>query len=190
MTTAVGIMAVVEAKLHTEPYASAVVKYLGENSMTFEEIRLTAAGLEAIGKLPPQADDWLKLIKAMQNADGSFGKEKGAARDTGSAVAAILRLGGKIEHPDRVIEVMKHGQRAADGGFGKAEADASDLETCYRIMRSLHMLKQKPRNSVRLRIFIAQCRNPNGGYGVAPGQLSSAGGTYFAAIILHWLESE
>src|SRR5262249_22112852 len=154
---------------------------------TFEEIRLAAAGLEAIGKSAPSTDAWLKIIAAMQNADGSFGKDKGAARDTGSAVAAILRLGGKIEHPDRVIEVMKHGQRADDGGFGKADADASDLETCYRITRSLHMLKQKPRNSVRLRAFIAQCRNPDGGYGVVPGQPSSTGGTYFAAILLHWL---
>ncbi len=189
MTTAIGIMAVVEAKFPTGPYEDAVVKYLGENSKTFEEIRLAAAGLEAIGKRPPQADDWMKQIRARQNPDGSFGMGNGAARDTGSAVAAILRLGGKIDHPDRVIRVMKDGQRA-DGGFGKEDVETSDLETSYRITRSLHMLKTQPAAPDRLRAFIAKCRNSDGGYGVAPGQLSSAGSTYFAAIILHWLDEK
>src|SRR5260370_1055905 len=128
MTTSIGIMAVVEAKLPIEPYADGVVKYLGEHAKTFEEVRLAAAGLEAIGKQSPKADDWLKQIAAMQNPDGTFGKTRATARDTGSAVAAILRLGGKIEHPERVIAVMKDGQRA-DGAFGKEGAETSDLET-------------------------------------------------------------
>jgi len=189
ITTAVGIMAVVEAKLPAEPYEDAVVKYLGEHAKTFEEVRLAAAGLEAIGKPSPKADDWLKQIAAMQNPDGTFGKTRGAARDTGSAVAAILRLGGKIDHPERVIAVMKEGQRP-DGAFGKEDIETSDLETSYRITRSLHMLKEKPADPDRLRAFIAKCRNADGGYGTAPGQLSSAGGTYFAAIILHWLDEK
>src|SRR5204863_4164028 len=186
ITTAVGIMAVVEAKLPTEPYENAVVKYLGEHAKTFEEVRLAAAGLEAIGKQSPKADDWLKQIAAMQDPDGSFGRGRGAARDTGSAVAAILRLGGKIDQPERVIAVMKEGQRP-DGAFGKEDIETSDLETSYRITRSLHMLKEKPADPDRVRAFIAKCRNTDGGYSVTPGQLSSAGGTYFAAIILHCL---
>jgi prenyltransferase beta subunit len=189
VSSAVGIMAVVEAKLPTEPYADAVVKYLGTHAKGFEEIRLAAAGLEAINKHPPQPEDWLKQIRALQNPDGTFGKGPGAARDTGSAVAAILRLGGKIENPDRVIQVMKDGQ-LADGAFGKAEVETSDLETTYRVTRSLHMLKVKPADPDRVRAFIAKCRNTDGGYGVAPGLLSSASGTYFAAIILHWLDEK
>ncbi len=165
------------------------MKYLGEHAKTFEEVRLAAAGLEAIGKPSPKADDWLKQIAAMQNPDGSFGQGKGAARDTGSAVAAILRLEGKIDHPERVITVMKEGQRH-DGAFGKEDVETSDLETSYRITRSLHMLKEKPGDPDRVRAFIAKCRNADGGYGTAPGQLSSAGGTYFAAIILHWLDEK
>jgi hypothetical protein len=187
VSTAVGIMAVVEAKLPTEPYADAVVKYLGTHAEGFEEIRLAAAGLEAIGKRPPQADDWLKQIQAMQNPNGTFGKGAGAARDTGSAVAAILRLGGKIENPDQIIQQMKEGQRP-NGAFGKADVETSDLETTYRVTRSLHMLKAKPADPDRVRAFIAKCRNADGGYAVGPGLLSSASGTYFAAIILHWLE--
>jgi prenyltransferase beta subunit len=187
LTTAVGIMAVVETKLPIEPYAQAVVKYLGEHAKTFEEIRLAAAGLEAIGKQSSKTNDWLKQITGMQNPDGSFGKGRGAARETGSAVAAILRLGGKIEHPERVLAVMKEGQRP-DGAYGKEDVETSDLESSYRIIRSLHMLKEKPADPDRVRAFIAKCRNPDGGHGVAPGQPSSAGGTYFASIILHWLE--
>jgi hypothetical protein len=52
------------------------------------------------------------------------------------------------------------------------------------------MLKTQPADPDRLRAFIGKCRNADGGYGVAPGQLSSAGGTYFAAIILHWLDEK
>jgi prenyltransferase beta subunit len=189
ITTAVGIMAVVETKLPTKPYAEAAVKYLGENAKTFEEIRLAAAGLEAIGKRPEQADAWLQLIGDMQNPDGTFGKARGTARDTGSAVAAILRLGGKIDRPDRVIQTMKDGQRP-DGAFGKEEVETSDLETSYRVVRSLHMLKQQPADMDRCRAFIAKCRNADGGYGVAPGQPSSVAATYFAGIILHWLEEK
>jgi prenyltransferase beta subunit len=189
MTTAVGFMAVVEAQLSTEPYADAVVKYLGEHAKTFEEVRLAAAGLEAIGKPSPKADEWLSQIAEMRNPDGYFGKGKGAARDTGSAAAAILRLGGKLEHPERVIAVMKEGQRS-DGAFGKGDVETSDLESSYRIIRSLHMLKEKPAYPNRVRAFIANCRNTDAGYGVTPGQPSSAGGTYFASIILPWLDEK
>jgi prenyltransferase beta subunit len=189
ISTAVGIMAVVELKMPTEPYADAVVKYLGENAKTFEEIRLAAAGLESLGKRPPQADAWLKQIGHMQNPDGSFGKGNSAARDTGSAVAAILRLGGKVKDRERVIQVIKEGQRA-DGAFGKGEVQTSDLETSYRVIRCLHMLKEKPADVEACPRFITKCRNSDGGYGVAPGQVSSTAGTYFAGIILHWLEEK
>jgi prenyltransferase beta subunit len=97
-------------------------------------------------------------------------------------------FGGKVKDTDRAIQVIKDGQRP-DGAFGKEDVETSDLQTSYRVVRSLHLLTQKPADVDRCRAFIAKCRNANGGYGVAPGQLSSAGGTYFAAIILHWLDS-
>jgi prenyltransferase beta subunit len=81
--------------------------------------------------------------------------------------------------------VLKKGQRA-DGGFGKEQSKTSDLETSYRVMRAFVMLKDKP-DVERCRSFVAQCRNPDRGYGVAPGQTSSVAATYFASIILHWL---
>ena len=58
---------------------------------------------------------------------------------------------------------------------------ASDLESTYRVMRCFMMLKSNPERLEGLRTFIAKCRNEDGGYGVAPGQPSSAAGTYYAA---------
>lgn len=187
-TTAVGSMAAAEAKLPPESYADAVVKYLDENARGFEEIRIAAAGLETLKKKGAKADAWLAEVKKSANDDGTWGKGEGQARDTGGAAAAVLRLGGKLDHPESVVKALKAGQRE-DGAWGKPDAKASDLETSYRVMRSLHMLKEQP-DVAKIRGFVAKCRNADGGYGVAPGQKSSVSGTYFAAIILHWLEEK
>jgi prenyltransferase beta subunit len=185
-STAVGLMAVVELKMPVKDYAEAAARYLAANAKTFEEVRIAAAGLEAVGKRPPQADAWLGQVAKLRNADGTYGRGDGAARETGSAVVIVLRLGGKVEHRDAVLQTLKAGQRA-DGGFGKGGEPGSDLETTYRVMRCFQMLQEKPANAGACRAFVAKCRNAGGGYAVSPGQGSSAGGTYFAAIILHWL---
>jgi prenyltransferase beta subunit len=129
---------------------------------------------------------WLADLKRKQNADGTFGTGADLGRDTGSTVAAILRLGGKVERPDDVLRALNKAQRG-DGGFGKADAAGSDLETTYRVVRTYTMLGSLPIRRGDCRDFVARCRNLDGGYGVAPGQPSSASGTYFASIVLHWL---
>jgi prenyltransferase beta subunit len=187
-TTAVGLMAVVELKMPVEDYAGPAMNYLGKHAKTFEEVRIAAAGLEAIGKLPPQADDWLKMLAGMRNKDGTYGKGEDLARATGGAVACQLRLGGKVTERDAILKALKAGQRD-DGGYGKAGAKTSDLETTYRVLRTFVMLKDRP-GEAKLRGFIARCRNADGGYGVSPGEKSTVGGTYFASIISHWLESK
>jgi prenyltransferase beta subunit len=189
IVTAVGLMAVVELKMPAEKYTEKAVQYLGENAKTFEEIRLAAAGLEAVGKKVPQAEDWLKEIAKMRNPDGTYGKGNGVGRMTGSAVVAVLRLGGKVDQRDNVVKALKTAQRK-DGGFGKEEVAGSDLETTYRVVRCFHMLKEKLADAAACRAFVAKCRNADGGYGVAPGQPSNVGATYFASIILHWLKKE
>jgi prenyltransferase beta subunit len=185
--TAVGLMALVELKkdVDPKPYEAAAVKYLGEHARNFEEIRIAVAGLEAVGKMPPQAAQWRETVEKMRNSDGTFGKGDGAARDTGGAVVALLRMGAKPEHTDAILKVLNRGQRKG-GGYGQAGADA-DLESTYRVMRAYHMLKAKPEKADDIRAFVARCRNSDGGYGVKPGQPSTTSGTYFAAIILHWL---
>ncbi len=185
-TTAIGLMAALSLGLPAERYAPPVVKYLGENAKDFDQIRIAAAGLEAAGQKAPQADAWLEQVAKLRNADGTYGKGDGVPRETGSAVALVLRLGGKLEGREQVVKALKAGQRA-DGGFGKAGTKDSDLETTYRVMRSFVMLKEKPEAVERCREYVARCRNGDGGYGVAPGQASSVSGTYYASIVLHWL---
>lgn len=188
-TTAVGIMAVVALALDLKPYAEPVRNYLSRQARGFEEVRIAAAGLEAI-KARPSSDDWLKLLQRMKNNDGTYGKGDDQARATGGATAAWLRLGGKLsaEEKSAIVKALKAGQQA-DGGYRKQDARQSDLETTYRVLRSFHMLGEVP-DVARVRAFIARCRNADGGYGVSPGQSSSVSATYFAAVILHWLKAE
>jgi prenyltransferase beta subunit len=188
-TTAVGLMAVVELKMPTDPYVDPAVKYLAANVKNFDDIRIAVAGLEAVNKRPKEADTWRDQVTKMANADGTFGKGDGKTRETGGAAVALLRLGDKLENKVEIVKTLKAGQRT-DSAFGKDGTDTSDLESSYRVMRAFHMLKQKPSDVSGLTGFIAKCRNKDGGYGVAPGQPSSASGTYFASIILHWLEEK
>jgi prenyltransferase beta subunit len=188
-TTAVGIMAATETKVPAELYSAGAVKYLAENAKSFDDIRIAVAGLERIEKPSPKAEQWRKQVAALLNPDGTAGKGDGAARETGSVVVALLRLGGKVENREAVLKTLKVGQRS-DGGFGKEGAKESDPESSYRILRCFHMLKGKPEAPDKLRAFVAKCRNSDGGYGVAPDQPSTVAGTYFASITLHWLDEK
>jgi hypothetical protein len=183
-TTAVGLMAVVELKMPRDKYVEPAVKFLVENAKSFEEVRIGAAGLEAVNMPQAAPAAWQEAIGKLRNPDGTYGKGDGQARDTGGAVAAVLRLGGKVEQPENVVQALKAGQRP-DGGYGKADARGSDLETTYRVARALHMLKEKP-DVEALHTFVAKCRNADGGYGIVPGEPATVAGTYYAAIIRHW----
>jgi len=186
--TAVGLMAVVELKMPTDKYVAGAVKYLSEEAKSFEEIRIAAAALEAVKQRSAKEDVWLKEVSKLQNPDGTFGKSPGQARATGGSVVTILRLNSKPAESDRILKVLKDGQRQ-NGGWGKDDNEiASDLETTYRVMRCFVMLKARPANVEGVRSFIAKCRNEDGGYGVAPAQPSSVSGTYYAAIVTHWLK--
>jgi prenyltransferase beta subunit len=185
VTTAVGLLVVADLKLPAGPYRGPALKYLAEHARTFEELRMAAAGLEAVRGRSPAAKDWLaemrRLDKALPDTDATA-----EAREAAGIAMTILRLGGKLDDRDRDLKLLQTGQRP-DGAYGKPKAAASDLETTYRVVRALHMLKAKPAHPGRCRAFVARCRNADGGYGTAPGEPSSAAGTYFASIILHWL---
>jgi prenyltransferase beta subunit len=188
VTTSIGLLAVVELGLPGADYTEPALKYLGKHTRDFEQIRIAAAALESVGRKPPEAEQWRKMLEASRNPDGTFGKGDGTARDTGGAVVALLRLGAPVKNRDAVLRTLTAGQRR-DGAWGKPGEKGSDLETSYRVMRCFHMLKEKP-DVAGVRRFVARCRNGDGGYGVSPGQPSSASGTYFAAIILHWLDEK
>jgi len=186
-TTAIGLMAVKELKMPVDKYQAGAVKYLTENARGFEDVRIAAAGLEAIAAKSPKGQAWLDQVLKMQNPDGTFGKDAGQARDTGGAVVTILRLGSTPKDKSQVLKIIRDGQRPS-GGFGKGDSEVNaDLESSYRIMRCFMMLQAQPERVEGLRTFIAKCRNEDGGYGVAPGQPSSISGTYYAAIIRYWL---
>lgn len=186
-TTAVGVMAAKEVSLPLDKMKEAVVKNFSTNAKGFDEIRIAAAGLERLDATVPNAKDWLAQLEKDRNKDGTWGKGAGQARDTGSYAVTFLRLGGKLENRDVILKTLHEGQRK-DGGFGKADSDASDLETTYRVMRCFMMLKEQPRNPAVLRAFVLKCRNPDGGFGVQPGENSTIGATYFAAIVDHWVK--
>ena len=181
VTTSVGLMAVAELKMPAEKLVPAAVKYLSAQARTFEEIRISAAGLETVPAKSPKTDNWLKVIDKLRNDDGSFGKGLGQARATGSGVVALLRFGIKIDNPDHIVKILQAGQRR-NGGFGKDDSEVdADLGTCYRIVRCFHMLKAQPKDVEGLRSFIAKCRNDDGGYAISPGGDSSLDSTYYAA---------
>jgi prenyltransferase beta subunit len=186
-TTAVAMMAA--AELYPDRFDPAPsTRVLVNNAKSFEERRLAVAGMEAAGKFDPVIKTWFDEIRKTANPDGTYGKGDALARETGGVIAMFLRAGEMLPDEQRsaAIRAMQAGQRS-DGGFGKPGDKGSDGETTYRVMRAFHLLKAKPKNVDGVRQFFARCRNPDGGYGVAPGQPTTVGGTYYAAAVSRWL---
>lgn len=189
--TSVGVMAAVELGIPKEKFAKAM-DYLKANAKTFEEVRIAAAAVEAWGvkDCPFQVQDFvtlannelLQLIKAAKDD---------RARTVGSYSALVLRLGFSLKdygfEPDAATKILHTGQRD-DGGWGKPGEKASDIETTYRVMRALLLLKVKPKDAEKLRAFVAKHRNDDHGYATKPGDKSSMSGAYYCTVILHWLD--
>jgi prenyltransferase beta subunit len=189
VTTAVGAMAVAALDMPIKDYRKGVRDYLGQHVQTFEDIRIAVAGLESFNTVSSHQDEWLELIIRKRHSNGTWGQGPGTARETGSAIVAVLRMKGPVVQRDNVLKTLKDGQRP-DGGFGTVDAEGSDLESTYRIMRAFIMLNARPDSVEGVRSFVAKCRNDDHGYGVRPNQPSSIGATYYAAIITHWLGKE
>ncbi|QDU22945.1 prenyltransferase/squalene oxidase repeat-containing protein [Urbifossiella limnaea] len=186
--TSVGVMAAVELGVPKDRYRKAL-DYLRDNAKTFEEVRIAAAGVEAWGvkDCPFSVNPWIDTASAEMRKELPDARD-GGARAAGSAAALVARLGARIGRQEHLLltGILTSGQRP-DGGWGKAGAKTSDLETTYRVMRALVLLEQRPSEPARLRAFLAACRNADGGSGVVPGEASGAGPTYYSAIVTHWL---
>ncbi len=187
ISTAVGLMICKELKLPTDDLLARGLRYLNDHTQDFEQLRMVAPALEEFGETVPKAATWLKLIASARNADGSFGSGRGQARLTALYTVAEMRLRGTIDK-EKIVRVLQAGQRD-DGGFGNDEANGSDLESCYRVVRVLHRLDALPKSSEKLRNFLARCKNADGGYGREPNQPSSLHGTYYATIIRLWIDT-
>ncbi len=186
-STAIGLMAAAELKIPVEKFAAAE-KFLDDNARSFEEIRIAVAGFEAINKRSSKEMAWTESVQKRRNPDGTFGKGAGLGRDTGGSVVALLRMGVKAE-PKATLEVLNQSQRKS-GGWGTEEMpDVSDLASSYRVLRCYWMLKAKPANPETLRDLIDRCQNRDGGFGNVPGEKSSVGNTYYAAIMRYWLKN-
>jgi len=186
-TTAVGMMAA--AELYPGRFDPARSnRFLANNAKSFEERRLAVAGMEATKTFAPVVKDWFAEVRRNANPDGTYGKGDAQARETGGVIAMFLRAGEKLpdDQHKAVVAALQAGQRS-DGGFGKPGDKGSDGETTYRVMRAFHLLKEKPKNVNGVRQFFARCRNPDGGYGVAPGQPTTVSGTYYVAAVSRWL---
>jgi prenyltransferase beta subunit len=181
--TSVGVMAAVELGIPKEKYKKAM-EYLGANAKTFEEVRIAAAAVEAVGLLECGIDTkpWVKEAFGTLNTAAD-------ARDAGGAVAAVLRLrpGGVLDDAKKECLQLIHDGRRPDGGWGKKDTKASDAETTYRVMRALMMLKEKPKDTAGLKKFLASCRRTDGGYGVDATAPSSMSGVYYHAVVTKWL---
>lgn len=185
--TAVGMMTA--AELYPDRFDPAPsTRFLANHAKSFEERRLAVAGMEAAKAFVPVIKEWFAEVRPNANPDGTYGKGDAQARETGGVIAMFLRAGEKLPDDQRkaVVAALQAGQRA-DGGFGKPGDKVSDGETTYRVMRAFHLLKEKPKNIEGVRQFFAKSRNADGGYGVAPGQPSTVGGTYYAAAVSRWL---
>ena len=185
--TSIGVMAAVEVGIPKEKFAKAM-DYLKENAKTFEEVRIAAAAVEAWGvkDCPFKLDEWVKV--AYKHLNQREPKED-RARAVGGAAALVLRLGWELPVNDAQFAkpIMDDGQRA-DGGWGKTGEKASDIETTYRVMRALTLLKEKPKDGAKLRAFLESHRNADGGYATKPGDKSSMSGVYYGVIVSKWLD--
>ncbi len=182
-TTASGLMALGELKIATDEIVNACIGYFGKEVKTFEEIRIAVAGLEAVKKPSPDFPRWIEQVNSDRNSDGTWGSAGGQARATGSAAAALLRMGVDLDKKDAVVSTLKAAQRP-DGGWSR-DGTASDLETTYRIARALFMMKEAP-DLDRLRSYLAGHRREDGGYASKPGG-SDGGGTYFCTTVERWV---
>ena len=181
--TAVGYLAAAELGVAEKRCAKAI-EYLGANAKTFEEVRIAAAAVELADAWPAQTGEWFKLADAQLDPDGAAGKGDGRGRDTGSVFAMRLRLQQKVNYTDAAKLALRTPR--ADGGYGKT-GEASELDSTYRVMRALMLLKDKPTDPANVLAFVGRCRNADGGYGVKPGEPSTLSGVYYAGIIRQWL---
>lgn len=189
VSTALGIMALVDLKQPTGKVGTAGMKYLSAHAVDFEDIHTAAAATEALGLRPPDAAAWIVAIDERRKPQFTSAI---VPDPVGDAIVAVttLRLGGPIKDRAALLKTLRASQNP-DGGFkGGWRQPNSDLGTCYRIMRSFAMLKEKPGDPAKLRKFVARCRNADGGYGLKPGEPSRVEATYYAGIVLHWLEQQ
>lgn len=185
ISTSVALMILHDMEWPYRAYLTDALKFLDDRTVGFEQVRMVAPGLEQLRVTVPNAVHWRSDIERSGNQDGSFGSGPSRARETALNAMALMRLGGIVDK-DRIARILLDSQ-IGDGGFGSATSPDSDLETCYRVVRVLHYLRESRARTFDLERLIDRCRNSDGGYGRRPGERSSLHGTYYATIVRDWL---
>jgi prenyltransferase beta subunit len=185
--TSIGVMAACELGIPKERFQKSMV-YLERNAKNFDDVRIAAAAVEAWGvkDCPFDLTPWFGVAKMFESYLGPA-RPDDLARALGSVTAFNLRLGRPVGNRARVAETLRAGQRG-DGGWGQPGKSESDLETTYRVMRAVNLLKEKPKDTGKLRAFIAHHRNADGGFATKPGDPSTMSGVYYCTIISKWLD--
>jgi prenyltransferase beta subunit len=190
-TNAVGIMVAIELGIPPKKMSQSI-QFLFQNAKTFEEVRLSAAAVEAWGEKRAgfSLETWYAVAAKEFTAKKSTDPVNGGARFAGSYLAMLLRLERPAPERELLLKMISEGQRS-DGGWGKEFAKNSDLETCYRICRALKLAKPDMGTMQKLKPgvlkFVESCRNTDGGYAVEPGNPSTLSGTYYAVMIESFL---
>jgi prenyltransferase beta subunit len=188
--TSIGVMAAMELGIPKEKFAKAM-DYLKANAKTFEEVRIGAAAVEAWGvkDCPFELEPWIKAgTQAMFDEFKKPGPPGDRTRTMGSAIALVLRLGHSFRDLDGVFAKQADNDQREGGGWGRDGQKTGDIETTYRVMRTLMMLGEKPKDVKKLREFLAAHRNKDGGYATKPGDKSTVSGAYYATIVGKWLD--
>jgi len=184
LTTATGLMAAVELKIADKSMIDGAIAFFHDHAKELEQVRMAIAALESADAESPNYPRWIEQIETLRKPDGGFGDGPDRAFLAGTVGATVLRAGGTLEDREAVAEAIKSNQRP-DGGWAR-EAGDSDLASSYRVLRALHMLKEKP-DLERLSGFIARCRKDNGLYSNTPEGEAALGPTYYAAIMTRWI---
>ena len=178
-----GTNALVNLRGSAPENAKKVLDFVTENAKSlYPDIYFAAATLEDLRMQTPEASKWIAAFEANRKQDGSYGE---GAADTAHAVVVLFRLGGTLKDPASAAKVMKASQTPSGGFEGKG--GAVNMPNTYTVMRALMMLKEKSDIEALYR-YLASCRNPDGGYGVAPAKPSNITFTYFASAVLHWAD--
>lgn len=191
LLSAAGIMCAVAVGLGEAPDFQPVIKANARNlelsAKVFEEIRLGAAAFEAIRTQPGVRREWIHQLRKTQNPEGGYGPSNSRLRDTGGVLAALLRLGEKIDDKEKQVymEYLLEGQGKA-GGFGMTQEAKPDLDSSYRIGRALWMMGATPEVK-RMHSFLKACQTDSGGFSVQPGEEGTLADTYRAVMIASWL---
>lgn len=187
-----GLLVATDLGMHNMPEYDRLIetnkRLLLNNAKTFEEVRMGAAVYEALGVPSPRRNEWVRIIRAAHSDVGGYGPPNSRLRDTGGAVAALLRLKEPLAKKEKeyLQEFLLNGQ-GREGGFGMTDTAPPDLDCSYRIGRALWMLGSSP-DATKMRAFLASCRSPSGAYAPHPGEEPTLVDTYRALIISSWLK--